>query len=83
MIPYHVEYTEELTTYEIEEYTVTNEVPFITEWPKVVEDIQQEVYTVPTVTKTTHAHDVLHDVNFGRDSIVSETVEVHVGEEGY
>ena len=65
MVPYVVEFTEELTTYEIEEYTITNEVPFITESPRVVEDVQQEVYTVPTVTKTTHSHDVLHDVNFG------------------
>ena len=72
---------EELTLWEIEEYTVSQEVPFVTSSPRTIVDIQQEVYTVPTVTKTTHSHDVLHDVNFGRDSIVSETVEVHVGEE--
>ena len=55
--------------------------PFVTSSPRTVVDIQKEVYTVPTVTKTTHSHDVLHDVNFGADSIVFEDVEVHVGEE--
>ena len=82
LIPFTVQEVEELELWEIEEYTISQEVPFVTSSPRTVVDIQKEVFTVPTVTKTTHSHDVLHDVNFGRDSIVSESVVTTAGEEG-
>lgn len=55
----------ELTVYEIESYTVTQEVPLVVSNPTQVVDIQQESYVVPTVDSIEHEHDVLHDENFG------------------
>ena len=64
-VPYEETVVRELTVYEIEEYTVSQEVPFVVENPTQVVDIQQESYTSPTRTVVVHKHDVLHDVNFG------------------
>ena len=64
-MPYEVTNIRELTVYEIEEYTVEQQVPFIVENPTQHIDIQQEHYTVPTVEKIEHSHAVLHDKNFG------------------
>ena len=55
----------ELTVYEIEEYTVSQEVPFVVEKVVEVVDVQQEVFTVPVKDVIEHEHAVLHDVNFG------------------
>ena len=60
-----METVRQLTVWEIEEYTVTQEVPYVESSIKQVVDIQKEVYTVPTVEEVTHEHAVLHDVNFG------------------
>lgn len=64
-IPYEVTTVRDLTVWEIEEYTVTQEVPLVVENPKIVVDIQQEAYTVPTKNEVVHEHAVLHDKNFG------------------
>ena len=63
LIPFEVTVTEEQTFWEIEEYLVDVEVPFITENVVTVSDIQQELFTVPTVTKTTHEHELLHGLD--------------------
>jgi hypothetical protein len=64
-VPYEETVVRELTVYEIEEYTVSQEVPFVVENPTQHVDIQQEHYTSPTRSVITHKHEVLHDVNFG------------------
>ena len=35
----------------------------MTESVRTVTDIQQELYTVPTVSKTTHEHELLHGLD--------------------
>ncbi len=55
----------ELTDNVIEEYTVSQQVPFVVSNPTTHVDIQQEHYTSPTRSTITHKHDVLHDENFG------------------
>merc|ERR1712210_161125 len=64
-VPYEVTNIRDLTVYELEEFTVSQEVPFVVENPTVHVDIQQEHFTVPVSDKTVHSHAVLHDVNFG------------------
>merc|ERR1712050_174012 len=64
-VPYEVTNIRELTVYEIEEYTVSQEVPFVVENPTIHVDIQQEAYTEPTSSRIEHEHAVLHDANFG------------------
>ena len=48
-MPYETTNVRELTVYEIESYTVTQEVPLVVSNPTQVVDIQQESYVVPTV----------------------------------
>ena len=62
LVPYEVTVVEEQTFYELEEYLVEQEVPFVVEGLRTIVDVQQELVEVPTVTKTTHVHDLLHDV---------------------
>jgi hypothetical protein len=52
----------DLTFYELEEYLVQQEVPFVVESVETIVDVQQELFETPTVTKTTHAHELLHDI---------------------
>jgi len=83
-VPYEVTNIEELTFWELEEYLVEQEVPFIVESLTTVSDVQQELFTVPTVEKTTHSHPVLHalgDAERAGLEVTGETVERLVGEE--
>ena len=83
-MPYEVTSIEELTFWELEEYLVEQEVPFIVENLVTVEDTQQELYTVPTVETVTHSHPVLHAVGDAERAgleVSGEVVEVLKGEE--
>lgn len=60
-MPYEITNIRELTVYELEEYTVSQEVPFVVENPTVHIDTQQEHFTVNTVDRIEHEHPVLHD----------------------
>ena len=68
-IPYEEKYEEERTTYEIEEYEFPKIVPYVVETPKVVTEYDTEAITVTGKEVTEHTHDVLHDENFGVDTL--------------
>ena len=73
---------EELTFWELEEYLVEQEIPFIVQNLVTVSDIQQELYSVPVVERTTHSHPVLHglgDAERAGLEVTNETVEVLIG----
>ena len=83
LVPYEVTVVEEQTFYELEEFLVTQEVPFVVEGLRTVVDVQQELIEVPTVTKTTHTHDLLHDIRQEPEGteVTDVSVGVFVGEE--
>ncbi len=75
--------TQDLTFYELEEYLVEQEVPFVVESLNVVVDVQQELFEEPTVTKTTHTHELLHDIRQEPEGteVTDVSVDVFVGED--
>jgi hypothetical protein len=83
LVPYEVTTTMDLTFYELEEYLVQQEVPFVVESVETIVDVQQELFETPTVTKTTHAHELLHDIRQEPEgtevTLISE--DTFVGEE--
>ena len=79
-VPYEVTNIRELTVWELDSYVLDIEVPVVVENPTIHVDIQQEVSNVPTSDTVEHAHNVIHDKNFGLNAPAGSGLSIANGE---